>query len=130
MRLLLASAVVAVCVAAPLRAEDAKPGPMNIGHGIICDTSEQAIRFVTLRNEGSEAAQAIQLINREADNPTACGAAMIVFRVEEEMDEHRLHGKAVKVTRVVISAVSDGAHWARVPDIVQYVLVMPEGTEV
>jgi hypothetical protein len=130
MRLLLAATALAMCVAGPLSADDVRPKPINIGHGIVCNTSEQALRFVTLRNEGSEAFHAIQLINREADNPTACGAAMIAFRIDDEVHEHRLHGQRVNVTKVVIIAISDGAHWAQVPDTEQYVVVVPEGTEV
>lgn len=128
MRLLLALAALALC-AAPLQAEE-KSQSLNLGHGIICNTSEQALRFVMLRNEGSETPQAIQLINREAADPTACGAAMIVYRVDEEVHKERLNGEQVTVTKVVISAISDGVRWSPVPDIVQYALVVPDGIEV
>ena len=59
------------------------PGNVSVGSAIICDTSEQARRFVTLRNDGSEAVQALQVINKEANNPTACGPAVLAFRTGE-----------------------------------------------
>ena len=42
------------------------PAQIKVGQAVICDTSEQAQRFVALRNGGSEAVQAFQVINRAA----------------------------------------------------------------
>ena len=129
MRLLLAFAALIV-FAVPLHADEAKRDTISVGHGIICNTSEQALRFVALRNEGSETVQAIKVINQEADNPTACGAAIIAFRIDEETDQQRMNGQRVRVVKVVVSAINNGAQWAPVPDIVQYALIALEGIEV
>lgn len=129
MRLLLAFAALMV-FAAPLHADETKRDTISVGHGIICNTSEQALRFVALRNEGSETVQAIKVINQEADNPTACGAAIIAFRIDEETDQQRMNGQRVRVVKVVVSAINNGAQWAPVPDIVQYALLALEGIEV
>lgn len=129
MRLLLAFAALTL-FAAPLHADEAKPEPISVGHGIICNTPEQALRFVALRNEGSETVQAIQVINKEADNPTACGAAIIAFRIDEETNKERMNGQQIRVVKVVVSAINNGAQWAPVPDIVQYALLALEGIEV
>ena len=78
MRLPLALAsllLVAPLNAAPLGSA-VNPAKISVGRTIICDTSEQAQRFVDLRNGGSQMAQALQLINREATNRSACGAAI------------------------------------------------------
>lgn len=129
MRLLLAFAALMV-FAAPLHADETKRDTISVGHGIICNTSEQALRFVALRNEGSETVQAIKVINQEADNPTACGAAIIAFRIDEETDQQRMNGQRVRVVKVVVSAINNGAQWAPVPDVVQYALLALEGIEV
>lgn len=129
MRLPLALAAL-VLFAAPLQGEDAKRDPTTVGHGIICNTSEQALRFIALRNEGSETVQAIKLVNREADNPTACGAAIIAFRIDEEANQERMNGQRVRVVKVVVSAINTGSQWTPVPDIVQYALLALEGIEV
>src|SRR6185369_11680428 len=41
-------------------------GQTTVGVGLICDTSEQALRFVALRGAGSEPEQAMQTVNSEA----------------------------------------------------------------
>ena len=128
MRLLPAFAALVLC-AGPVYADEEKD-KLSVGHGIICDTPEQALRFVTLRNAGSETSQALLVINREAASPTACGPAIVAFRVEEEVHDSRLLDQRVRVMKVVVRAISNGGQWAPVPDIVQYALVAPEGTEI
>src|SRR5688572_17957999 len=110
MRLLLATLALALCMT-PLGAIEEKRGqaePPGIGFGLMCDTPEQAKRLMALRNEGSEMPQAVGLVNREAANPTACGNALVVFRVLEEVHNARVDDKRVAVTKVVVSAISDG----------------------
>jgi hypothetical protein len=128
MRLLLAMAALALSVA-PIQADEAS-AKLNVGAGIICNTSEQALRVVALGNEGSELPVALHVVNREAANPTACGNALVVFRIVEEVQHERIRGQRVTVMKVVVSAISDGRHWTPVPDLVQYALVVPEGIEV
>jgi hypothetical protein len=128
MRLLLALAALALSVA-PIQANEESP-KLNVGAGIICNTSEQALRVVALGNQGSEIPIALQLVNRESANPTACGKAIVAFRIVEEVQHERIRGRTVSVMKIVVSAISNGAHWTPVPDLVQYALVVPEGIEV
>ena len=81
--LFLSLALAPLWLATPSGALPDEQGSVTIGSTIICDTSEQARRFVTLRNDGSEAVQALQVINQEAKNPTACGPAVVAFRAGE-----------------------------------------------
>src|ERR1043165_7174795 len=69
------------------------PAQISVGRAIICDTSEQAQRFVALRNGGSELTQALQVINKESANPTACGAAVVAFRAGEAIGSVRVDGQ-------------------------------------
>ena len=133
MRLLLAMTALALC-AAPLQAAEEDQNQtteeLKVGSGIICDTQEQAVRIVALRNEGNEMPQAILVVNREASNPQACGPAMVAVSVAEEVQKERMDGKPVTVTKLVVKAISDGTSWAKVPDTVQFAIVIPAGEEI
>src|SRR5688500_20193733 len=111
MRLLLAMAALALSVA-PIQADEAS-AKLNVGAGIICNTSEQALRVVALGNEGSELPVALHVVNREAANPTACGNALVVFRIVEELQQERIRGQRGPWMKVVVSAISDGRHGPR-----------------
>jgi hypothetical protein len=130
MRLLLALAAL-LCVT-PFGAQGAQPrqgGDVSIGSTIICDTSDQARRFVTLRNDGSEPVQALQLINREANNPTACGPAVVAFRPGETVQSERMQSKRVNVVKITVLAFNTGDGWSPVPETVQYAILINDDIE-
>jgi hypothetical protein len=130
MRLPLAIAAMLLS-AAPLAAQPGRGAEaLNVGRGVICDTAEQAQRFVTLRNGGSATAQALQVINREAVNPNACGEAMVAFRLGEPIQDTKVDGMTVNVVKITVVAFSDGRNWSAVPETVQYAIVAPQGIEV
>jgi len=140
MRMLLVMAAIAALCATPLRAGDndstqgvpAQPGQqsLNVGQGVICNTLEQARRIVSLRNEGAGIAQALLRVNGEAHNPTACGAALVAFRIDQEIDGDHMDGEPVTFARIVVIAISDGDQWSKVPEVVQYALMPPVGIEI
>ena len=115
---------------APLSAQPIGRGTISVGTAIICDTSEQAQRFVALRNDGSETVQALQVINKEAANPSACGAAVVAFRPGEAVEAPRLRGQRIKVVKITVLAFNNGAGWSPVPETVQYAILVPAGIEV
>ncbi|HKS60304.1 MAG TPA: hypothetical protein VJT13_01320 [Xanthobacteraceae bacterium] len=115
--------------AAPLGSA-ANQQQIKVGQAVICDTSEQAQRFVALRNGGSEAVQAFQLINREAANPSACGTAIVAFRSGDTIGSGRVEGRLVHVVQVTVLAFNNGARWSMVPETVQYAVLVPDGIEV
>ena len=117
--------------AAPLGAQPGRGAEaLNVGRGVICDTAEQAQRFLVLRNGGSQTVQALQVINREAANPSACGEATVAFRLGEPLQGASVEGLTVNVVRITVVAFSDGRSWSAVPDTVQYAIVAPNGIEV
>jgi hypothetical protein len=124
MRLPLAIAVTLAFVA-PLGAQP-NPHSLSIARGIICDTPEQAQRFIALRSRGSEAIQALQVINREANKPGACGEAIVAFRTGEPVENTGL----ANIVKITVLAFSDGARWSQVPATVQYAVVVPKGIDV
>ena len=62
----------------------------------------------TLRNGGSQMDQALQLINREATNRSACGAAIVAFRSGEPIGSARLDGQPVNVVKITVLAFNNG----------------------
>ena len=122
-------AVAPLWLATPSGALPGGPGSVSVGSTIICDTSEQARRFVTLRNDGSAAVQALQVINQEAKNPTACGPAVVAFRSGETIRSERMDGKLVNVVKVTVLAYNTGAGWAPVPETVQYAIIVSTDIE-
>jgi hypothetical protein len=129
MRLLLAMTALALG-AAPLYATEHRTEELMVGSGIICDTQEQALRIVALRNGGSQLPHAVLVVNEEAANPHACGPALVAVSVAEQVQTERMDGKRVTVTKMIVRAISDGMNWVQVPDTVQYAIVVPEGEEV
>ena len=115
--------------AAPLGSA-VNPAQISVGRTIICDTSEQAQRFVALRNGGSQMDQALQLINRESTNRSACGAAIVAFRSGEPIGSARVDGQQVNVVKITVLAFNNGVGWSMVPETVQYAILIPEGIEV
>src|SRR5262249_19568118 len=105
--------------------DQSTPESMIIGQGVICNTPDQAHRLVSLQTGGYNLASALGQVNQEAHSSTACGPALVAFRVEEESDEARLDGKPVEVVKIVVTAISDGQHWSPVPGVVQYAVMPP-----
>jgi hypothetical protein len=117
--------------AGPLSAQH-KPGSegINVGRGVICDKPEQAQRFLALRSSGNQTMQALQTVNTEAASPTACGEALVAFRIGEPLQGGRVEGLTVNVVKITVVAFSNGRDWSAVPETVQYAIVAPKGIEV
>jgi hypothetical protein len=105
------------------------PGDISIGGAIICDTSEQAQRYVTLRNSGNEAVAALQVVNTEANKATACGAAVVAFRRGETVGSERIGGERVDVVKVTVLAFNNGEGWMMMPETEQFAIIAPPGIE-
>ena len=109
-------------------AVSAEPGQsLTVGQGVICNTREQAKRLVSLQNDGRAIKEALGTVNREADDPTACGPAQVLFRLADQGDGDQLNGQSVKVVKIVISAIMTGDEWSQVPDVEQYAILPPPG---
>jgi hypothetical protein len=103
---------------------------LNVGQGVICDTRDQAKRLVSLQNDGREINEALGTVNREAQNPIACGPATVLFRVAEQLDGDQLAGQSVKVVKIVVHAINVGDQWSEVPDVEQYAIMPPPGISI
>lgn len=109
-----------------------KPGEneLAVGVGLICNTSEQVQRYVSLRSDGAETAGALEAVNQEAQDPRACGVAAIAFMADKTVDTKNMHGKLVSIVRINVVAAFDGQRWALVPTMTQYAVMEVEGYEI
>jgi hypothetical protein len=102
----------------------------QIGRGVLCDTQQQMIRFVALRDDGKEAMTAVQTVNEEAHNKSACNMVMVMFTSRKVLGELTIHGKIVSLVEITVLAFGDGQAWKRVPALTQYTLVPEKGQNV
>jgi len=102
----------------------------GVGQGIICDTQQQAERYVELRDGGAAAVKALHAVNEEAENPTACGAAMVAFTGGKPLTEKALQGKTVMIVKIFIVAANDGMSWAPAGETIQYTIISRPGLNI
>lgn len=102
----------------------------KVGVGMICDSQEQAARFLELRATGRKADEAMAAVNKEARNPKACGLAAIAFTQDGTVDSKSVDNQLVQVVRIRILAGYTGATWQPMRDFVQYAILEAEGLEV
>jgi len=131
-----AAAAAAVLVAGAARADEltslpnqAESGP-TVGIGVICNTSEQAEQFVSLRAGGQDITPAVAKVNERAQDPRACGVAAIAFVPDKTMDTKTIGGKLVRIVRINVIAGYNGTGWQHVANAVQYAIMETKGEEI
>jgi len=98
----------------------------QVGGGVLCDTREQMIRFVALRDDGKEAPIAMQTVNEEVNNRAACNIAMVMFSSRKIVGEMAIHAKIVSLVEITVYAFGDGSVWKRLPVGIKQYTLMPE----
>ena len=101
----------------------------TIGIGMICNTSEQAERYISLLGAGQRAEPAMQAVNSEVKNPRACGIAAVAFTRGATVDTKRVHGKLMQVVRIKVIAGFDGVSWQPATGM-QYAVIELTGMEI
>jgi hypothetical protein len=107
----------------------ADSGPV-VGIGVICNTSEQAEQFVSLRQQGQDVTPAVAKVNQQAQNPGACGLAAVAFVPDKTMATKPMGGKLVKIVRINVVAGYNGTGWHHVAATVQYAIMEQKGQEI
>jgi hypothetical protein len=135
MRLSLAAAAVfLVCGFAqadePTNNPDTNNSGAAIGIGIICNTPEQAERYISLVGAGQKAGLAMNIVNTETNNSRACGIAAVAFTRGATLDTKTVHGKPMQVVRINILAGFNGVSWQRSTGVVQYAVMEPSGIDI
>ena len=109
--------------ASPAAVQNAEPAPRFIS-GLICDTREQAERFVLVQRDNIE--KAIGTVNTEAGTPDACMVATYGFIPGQIVSEVERNGAFVDVIEVRVLAVATTAGMQLIEPKVYY-SVIPTG---
>lgn len=98
----LAKALLLLCLFCvhPARAQE-----VEASHGLTCDSAAQLKRFVEV--VGSDVSAAVQQVNTEVNDPTAC-AVLPVFYVRGSVTERvkNAHGKYLIVEIIVVAVMT------------------------
>lgn len=73
----------------------------QLGTGLVCDTAQQAERFIHLFDKSAQ--DAIDLVNSEAGDPQACVVTMVLFIPGKQVtDVMRSHDRAFRVVELQV----------------------------
>jgi hypothetical protein len=86
----------------------------TLGHGVVCDTQKQIERYLALVKENSPPGKAVQAINIETENPTACGISKIAFLSGSIIGNFEVSGGVMRVIQIVVIAKKTERGWVRV----------------
>jgi hypothetical protein len=79
----------------------------EVGANIICDTRTQVERFVTLLSGDTQSA--IDAINAEEQNPTACALADVAYLRGAEIGVARNGDSAFEIVRILVVGIDTAA---------------------
>lgn len=106
-------------------------GEPAVGVGIICNTPEQAERFVGLRAGGSAVTVALDAVNTEAKDMRACGVAAVAFLRDQTLATRPMGNRLVQIVRINVVAGFNGTGWQRASNVtVQYAVIDAEGQSI
>jgi hypothetical protein len=114
----------------PLHADEQANAPrrwLEVGQGIVCDTPEQVERFVTLRGDGREVADALQTVNKESHSARACDVALVAFTDSKPIAERVIQGKLASIVQIMVHALGNGESWRTIPAHARYTVEVEEG---
>jgi len=127
-----AAAAVLVCGEA-LAAEGPAPenGEAAVGVGVLCNTSQQAEQFVSLRGKGAAPEKAMQAVNTAARDGHACGIAAVAYIRDRTVGTVKLNDRLVQIVRINVVAGFTGSGWERATaDMTQYAVLEGAGESV
>jgi hypothetical protein len=114
----------------PLHAEEQEDSPrrwLEVGQGLVCDTPEQVERFVGLREDGMDVADALHTVNAETHDSTTCNVALVAFTDSKPIAARVIQGKLASVVQIMVHAVGDGETWRTIPAHARYTIKVEEG---
>jgi hypothetical protein len=76
---------------------------IRLGTGLLCDTQQQAERFAALYD--GDAPMAIQTVNAEEHDPTACGLVTMAYLPGPPVSTARTKDLAFQIIQVLVIAV-------------------------
>ena len=82
-----------------------KANEIMVGTGLICDTKQQAERFVSLMGNEADTENALVAVNTEAGQSDACIVAIVGFFPGQKVAELEKNGSVINVIEVLVMAV-------------------------
>ena len=98
-------------------------GQFAIGHGVVCDTQKQIERYLALYKEHSRPEIAVQTVNAETENPTACHISWIAFIPGQIIGSVEVSDGVMRVTQIVVLVKKTERGWIRETPRPQYTAV-------
>jgi len=125
MNRLLGAALGLLCLGSAAIAQETEQKTL-VAVGLICDTAQQVGRYVNLYTEGASAETAMQVVNKEENNPRACRMTAAVFIVGEAVETISLSGGDVQIVEITMVAAQTKTGWRPMAPTVQYTAVFVE----
>ena len=102
---------------------------VHVGVGVVCNSSQQVARYLAAKADSS-IEDAIQLVNNEENDASACGMAMVAFEVGARIGDIRVPDGVMHVTQITIKAVATDNGWQQVSGKMQYTAFFEKFEEV
>jgi hypothetical protein len=99
----------------------------EIGQGVMCDTVQHVQRFITLRGTGEDPGAAIETVNLEANDDSACQFAFVLYTDETPVGQLAVGGWLFKFIQITVHAFGNGRTWIPVTPHVQYTVTVEKG---
>lgn len=100
----------------------------QLGSGLVCDTAQQAGRFIELFDRSAKAA--IDAVNMEAGNPEACVVTTVLFIPGRQVtDVVRSHQRAFRVVEVQVVGMATPVGVRPVRPLVWYAILKVDEVE-
>jgi hypothetical protein len=96
---------------------------VEIGVGLICNSEAQVQRYLALHSPDRSPDLAIQVVNTEAHDPTACSLASIAFVRGNESGAVQVTGGVMKIMRITVVAAQTPLGWQPVTGLVQFTAI-------
>jgi hypothetical protein len=130
MRFSLQASIIAMLSCLPAQAQENLPAQprekVEIGQGLICDTSQQVERYVALRGNGTETNVALRTVNDEA-HVAACSVAQVMFTPGERLGGLTVQGRLLSIMQINVHAFVNGPVWMKIPATVRYTVTAEKG---
>jgi len=116
-------------VSAQSGTEHVDPSKLQVGRGLICNTEQQAQRYVTVFDGDSD--QAVGKVNAEANDEHACAVANVAFiPLSSAATTVRNGASAYRVVQIVILGVVTPIGVQKVQPFVQFAVAPVEEIEI
>lgn len=94
---------------------------VEIGSALVCDTQEQVERFVQIFNDNLEAA--INIVNTEENNPTACAMVDIAYVQGRQLGTARSTSHTFNIIPIVVVGTNTPSGYQPVEPTLSLMLV-------